>query len=74
MNRPRTKPYTARGISRVPCCRCGAPSVHQWQVCADGSQYRGGCNDCDIALNRLALTFMRIPDAKAKMRAYTKEN
>lgn len=71
MNRPRRKPYTAIGISRVPCSRCGAPSTSQWQICADGNQYRGLCTDCDIKINRLVLLFMRIPDRDDKMMKYT---
>lgn len=68
--RPRLTPYTKAGISRIPCARCQAPSVHQWQVCADGNQYRGICEACDIALNALVLKFMRIPGREAKLRAY----
>lgn len=66
----RRKPYTLKGIGRVPCIRCGRPSVHQWQICADGGQYRGSCDACDIALNGLVMEFMKIPDRKAKMRRY----
>ena len=57
----RTKPYTEIGIKRVPCFRCGRPSVHQWQVCALYGEYKGLCADCDIELNRLVLNFMGIP-------------
>lgn len=35
----RRPPYTARGIARVPCTRCGAPGVHQWQACANGRRF-----------------------------------
>ena len=28
----RRPPYTEIGIKRIPCARCGKPSVHQWQV------------------------------------------
>jgi len=66
----RRKPYTAIGISRVPCARCGAPSSAQWQVCADGNQWRGLCTSCDVALNALVLRFMRIPEYEQKTRAY----
>ena len=68
----RRTPYTVRGISRVPCFRCGSPSRFQWQVCADGRQYRPVCLACDVALNDLTLRFMRDPDRKAKMAAYRK--
>ena len=65
----RREPYTARGITRVPCSRCGAPSSQQWQVCADGG-WRGLCRACDVALNRMVLQFMRDPEATEKMEAY----
>lgn len=68
--KPRMRPYTKKGIGRVPCSRCGQPSVHQWNICADGNQFRGCCVECDIALNETVLAFMRIPDANAKLRAY----
>lgn len=67
---PRRTPYTERGIRRIPCSRCGDPSRYQWQVCADGNQYRGVCEACDIGLNRLALEFMRIPNAAELLAAY----
>lgn len=73
MTRPRRQPYTKRGISRVPCIRCGAPSVHQWQICADGGQHRPCCNTCDVLLNMLVLKFMRIPGADAKIDAYIEQ-
>lgn len=72
----RRKPYTARGIRRVPCFRCGKPARFQWQICADGNLYRPICWACDVALNRVVLEFMgfdrvterivRYADAKAK--------
>jgi len=67
----RRKPYTAIGIKRVPCSRCGEPSHAQWQVCADGNQYRGLCKKCDIELNNMVLKFMeRIPRRVEKMLDY----
>lgn len=66
----RKKPYTAIGITRVPCWRCGKPSRYQWQCCADGNQWRGLCTDCDMALNELVLEFMGDPDRAAKMERY----
>ena len=68
----RHKPYSARGIRRVPCFRCGAPSEHQWHICADGNRPRGLCAACDIALNDLVLKFMGDPERRKKMTAYTK--
>lgn len=66
----RRKPYTSIGIRRIPCSRCAAPSVHQWQVCANDNRYLGVCLACDVALNRLALEFMRVPCAKVLLERY----
>lgn len=60
----RSKPYTAAGINRCACIRCGAQATYQWQICADGNNYRPLCVACDVALNRAVLKFMRHPDAK----------
>ena len=68
----RKKPYTARGIRRVPCARCGAPAEHQWQVCANGNRWQGLCLKCDIGLNRAALRYMRHPHAERLIEAYAK--
>ncbi len=56
----RTKPYTDKGIKRVPCARCGMPSHQQWRVCALG-RWDGLCINCDIELNRIVLNFMGVP-------------
>lgn len=65
-------PYTEQGIKRVPCFRCGKkPSVHQFQVCADGRIFRPLCSDCDVALNRLVLEWFGDPDTIAKMEHYS---
>ncbi len=56
----RKKPYTAKGIKRVPCFRCGNQSVQQWQICSLDNEYKAVCRECDIKLNRLVLKFMRI--------------
>jgi hypothetical protein len=66
----RRRPYTKRGILRVPCARCGEPSRFQWNVCADGNRYRGVCLACDVALNDLVLRWMGDPEADAKIAAY----
>lgn len=66
----RRKPYTERGVRRLKCFRCGNKAQRQWQICADGSQYRPVCLVCDIDLNRTVLKFMRDPEADAKMAAY----
>ncbi len=69
----RRKPYTAIGIRRVPCCRCGTPSQAQWQVCANGNMRLGLCVDCDILLNELALQFIKHKNAKKLMQKYRAE-
>lgn len=74
MPRPRKTPYTARGIARIPCQRCGASSVHQWNVCADGNTYRGVCLACDQALNRVVLRFMGFPNWRELSRAYNESS
>lgn len=67
----RARPYTAIGIRRVPCARCGKPSTQQWNVCALGKQYFGVCDACDVGLNRAALEYMRWPDREAIMESYS---
>ena len=57
----RKKPYSEAGIKRVPCFRCGEPSVQQWQICSLNNEYKGLCLKCDIELNRIVLKFMKIP-------------
>jgi len=70
----RRKPYTERGISKVPCERCGAPSVHQWQICALDNQWAGVCNECDIELNMLVLQFMGVKDREKIIEKYRRQN
>lgn len=65
----RTRPYTQRGIKRVPCLRCGAPSAHQWNICSLPGQH-GVCTECDVALNAAVLAFMNVPDATERAAAY----
>jgi hypothetical protein len=60
----RRKPYTEIGIRRVPCMRCGKPSLQQWQVCSLNNKYHGLCGECDIKLNRIVLRFMRLKPEK----------
>lgn len=52
----RRKPYSARGISRVPCVKCGQPSEHQWRICATG-KWHPTCIKCDVELNKLVATW-----------------
>ena len=70
MTHGRRKPYTTVGLRRLPCVRCGARAVHQWQICADGNIYRPVCRDCDVDLNAMVLAWAGDPDAEEKMRRY----
>lgn len=65
----RRQPYTERGILRLPCARCGRPASQQWLACADGV-WRPICARCDVGFNRMALRFMRDPQADAKVTRY----
>lgn len=69
----RTKPYTERGIRRLKCIRCGSRAETQWQICADGNQYRPLCLPCDIDLNATVLAWAGFKDAGVKMEAYRHE-
>ncbi len=72
MARRRFTPYTAEGIKRVSCLRCGKPATHQWQICADRNAFRPICVPCDVALNRMVLEFMKFPPVEVSelMHAY----
>lgn len=74
MTRPRTKPYTEAGIRRLKCVRCGKQGYSQWQICADGNQYRVLCKSCDVAVNRwvMAFAFNFGNEHDEKMAAYTR--
>ena len=66
----RKKPYTAMGIKRMKCFRCGKRASRQWQICADENVYRPCCDECDRLLNGLVLQFMGFPDWREKMERY----
>ena len=66
----RKKPYTAKGIVRLPCIRCGGKAFHTWNICADGNIFRPLCIPCDIELNRLVLSWAKDPDRVKKIAAY----
>lgn len=68
----RKEPYTAIGIARIPCQRCGKPSVHQWQICANGRNFVACCAECDIALNELVLRWMKVKQWRSLMARYAK--
>ena len=66
----RREPYTALGIGRVPCQRCGAPSHQQWAVCANDNLFMGVCLRCDMKLNRMVLRFFGFDDEVGIMARY----
>lgn len=69
----RRQPYTATGIKRMPCARCGKPATFQWQICSDGNLWRPVCVSCDIALNATVLKFMGDREAKRRLAKCRKE-
>jgi len=70
----RRKPYTATGIRRAKCCKCGAQGHASWQVCADGRQHRVLCKKHDIELNEKTLVWALGKEAaKPKIAAYRKK-
>jgi len=66
----RKRPYTAIGIKRCKCVRCGKPAHAEWQACADGRLHRPLCIQCDIELNEMVLKWIGFPDWEEKMRKY----
>jgi len=74
MTRPRRKPYTSAGITRLKCYRCRKNRArHQWQICADGNVWRPICIPCDVELNAMVLRWTGDPDAEAKIERYRAE-
>lgn len=69
-SRRRRRPYTRHGIQRLKCIRCGNQATRQWQICAEGNNYRPVCSECDWLLNDLVLGFMRHPDRVLLLLAY----
>jgi len=67
----RTKPYTAEGIKRVPCFRCGEPASQQWNICSLPGYY-AICTSCDVALNKTVLKFMKVPNVGKQIGKYKK--
>ena len=66
----RKKPYTARGIVRMKCQRCSRKALFQWNCCANGNRWVPVCEKCDIALNKAAMEFFRIPNRRALLKRY----
>lgn len=69
----RVKPYTERGISRVPCLKCGKPSKYQWGICSNKNRNLPVCTSCDIELNRIFLDFADFPNKAELLQAYEEE-
>ena len=62
----RRTPYSATGILRLKCIRCVRQAEYQWQICADGNNFRPLCALCDVQLNSKVLAFMKDPEGKRK--------
>ena len=69
--RGRRKPYTRLDLWGVKCVRCGQPSRQQWQLCALDNRYLAVCNECDVELNRMVLSFLHFDDANELIAKYT---
>ena len=69
----RKLPYTKAEIATKACVGCGAPSVHQWQCCANGNRWLTLCLSCDVALNEMVLAFLRIPRRAGMLAAYRRK-
>jgi hypothetical protein len=70
----RKKPYTVAEMRLKSCCACGGQAVHQWQCCANGNRWLPLCLPCDVALNEVALAFLRIPRRAALLSAYRRQS
>ena len=72
----RRKPYTERGITRVPCTRCGRPSSAQWHLvpcaCPELKRWVGLCRACDVKLNALVMGWFKFDGRDALLAAYTR--
>ena len=72
--KPRRKPYTERGITRVKCAvvGCGNRARYQWQICADGNAYRPICPEHDVAINAAVMRLVWGKSRDADLRRYRK--
>lgn len=66
----REETYTDDEIAAVPCARCSQPSSQQFEICALDGRHVAICQNCDIALNTLALQFLNAPDTAALIEKY----
>lgn len=48
----RKTPYTARGIARVKCVKCGCQAKHQWRLCSTDA-WSAVCQKCDFEINAM---------------------
>jgi hypothetical protein len=64
----RRTPYTERGISRIPCVKCGSPSHHQWRICCTNA-YTAVCRPCDETINAIIAKWAFGPDEANKLLA-----
>lgn len=69
----RRKPYTEIGIRRIPCVRCKAKARFQWQICADGRQFRPLCVSCDVELNEMVMRWVWGDTREDDLRRYREE-
>ncbi len=65
MDGRRKEPYTARGIRRLPCARCGRRAEQQWSACVLGNVQIPLCRPCDLDLNDLLLRWLGLPKDEA---------
>lgn len=66
----RAKPYSLAGIRRCRCRRCGKAASAQWSICANGNRQVPICTACDIALNRMVLTWLGADRVDDRMAIY----
>lgn len=66
----RRQRYTAIGIRRRPCARCGAKAHAQWNICANGGNFVPICLECDLALNAMVLRWFGFPEAEQMIAEY----
>lgn len=69
MRSTRRRPYTERGISRVPCVKCGAPSKYQWRICSTDA-WTAVCRRHDIEVNRKIARWAFGSDAEPLLKRY----
>lgn len=54
----RRKPYTAIGIRRVRCLRCGGWAHATWSPCVLFNRHEPICKACDVNLNRIVIEWL----------------